>query len=260
MGEFPRDDVEDDLRFDGTNLEDFVESLHLAVERGVWSEEERRKQLITRSDKGEKEEVRGIVEGSRTWKRITAELWITYTQARQDQIKKERLQKKGLWIGREVTELQEKEEENEEEDNVPLKKLKNNARISPKSSNKESERAEGDEQEEEAAEDRRRSMGASMVPRKKKLGKKRAIENGRKEVQERVSEEGEGVEEAEEGKKVLGGGKAPKDKRTKEKRPIGEKEETSEIGKKEDEKDGQVEKLMRDMEEMRKEVRELKKE
>ncbi|GBG78019.1 hypothetical protein CBR_g25953 [Chara braunii] len=181
--------------------------------------------------------------------------------ARQDQRKKERLQKKGLWIGREVTEPQGNEEENEEEDNVPLKKLKNKARVSPKSSSKESERAEGDEQEEEeAAEDRRRSMGTSMVPRKKKLGKKRAIESGRKEVQERVSEEGEGVEEVEEGKKVQGGGKAPKFKRTKEKRPIGDKEETSEIGKKEDEKDGQVEKLMRDMEEMRKEVRELKKE
>ncbi|GBG67118.1 hypothetical protein CBR_g81542 [Chara braunii] len=261
MGEFPRDDVEDDLRFDGTNLEDFVKSLQLAAERGVWSEKERRKQLITRSDKDENEEVRGIVEGSRTCKRITAELWMAYTQVRQDQIKKEKLQKKGLWIGREVTEPQGKKEENEEEDNGPMKKLKNKARISPKSSSKESERPEGDEQEEEeAAEDRRRSMRASMVLRKKKLGKKRAIENERKEVQERVSEEGEEIEEAEEGKKVQGGGKAPKDKRTKEKRPIGDKEETSEIGKKEDEKDGQVEKLMRDMEEMRKEVRELKKE
>ncbi|GBG63147.1 hypothetical protein CBR_g36916 [Chara braunii] len=113
MGEFPRDDVENDLRFDGTNLEDFVESLQLAVERGEWSEEEKRKQLITKSDKGEKEEVRGIVEGSRTWKRITAELWIAFTQARQDQTRKEKLQKKGLWIGREMTEPQGKEEENE---------------------------------------------------------------------------------------------------------------------------------------------------
>ncbi|GBG71199.1 hypothetical protein CBR_g8502 [Chara braunii] len=74
IGEFPRDDVEDDLRFDGTNLEDFVESLQLAAERGEWNEEEKRKQLIARSDKGEKEEVRGIVEGSQTWKRITTEL------------------------------------------------------------------------------------------------------------------------------------------------------------------------------------------
>ncbi|GBG81642.1 hypothetical protein CBR_g32635 [Chara braunii] len=99
MGEFPRDDVEDDLRFDGTNLEDFVESLQLAAERGEWSEEEKRKQLIARSDKGEKEEVRGIVEGSRTWKRITAEFWIPYTQARQDETRKERLQKKGAIEG-----------------------------------------------------------------------------------------------------------------------------------------------------------------
>ncbi|GBG61946.1 hypothetical protein CBR_g26109 [Chara braunii] len=64
MGEFPGDDVEDDLRFDGTNLEDFVESLQMTAERGEWREEEKRKQLITKSDKGEKEEVRGIVEGS----------------------------------------------------------------------------------------------------------------------------------------------------------------------------------------------------
>ncbi|GBG63218.1 hypothetical protein CBR_g36986 [Chara braunii] len=138
MGKFPRDDVEDDLRFDGTNLEDFVESLQLAAKRGEWSEEEKRKQSIARSDKDEKEEVREIVEGSRTWKRITAELWIAYTQARQDQIRKERLQNKGLWIGREVTDPQGKEEENEKEDNVPLKKLKNKAMVSPKSSSKES--------------------------------------------------------------------------------------------------------------------------
>ncbi|GBG93470.1 hypothetical protein CBR_g71045 [Chara braunii] len=203
MGEFPRDDVEDDLRFDGTNLEDFVESLQLTAERGEWSEKEKRKQLIARSDKGEKEEVREIVEGSRTLKRITAKLWMTYTQVRQDRIKKERLQKKGLWIGREVTEPQGKEKDNEEEDNVPLKKLKNKARVSPKSSSKESEQAEGDKQEEEeAAEERKRSMGVSMVLRKKKLGKKRAIESGRKKVQERVSEKGEGVEEDEEGKEV----------------------------------------------------------
>ncbi|GBG61052.1 hypothetical protein CBR_g18645 [Chara braunii] len=57
MGEFPRDDVEDDLRFDGTNLEDFIEIVQLAAERGEWSEEEKRKQLIARSNKGEKEEV-----------------------------------------------------------------------------------------------------------------------------------------------------------------------------------------------------------
>ncbi|GBG77764.1 hypothetical protein CBR_g24212 [Chara braunii] len=260
MREFPRDDVEDDLRFDGTNLEDFIESLQLATERGEWSEEEKRKQLIARSDKCEKEKIRGIVEGSRTWKRIMVELWMAYTQARQDQIKKERLQKKGLWIGREVTESQGKEEDNEEEDNVPLKKLKNKARVFHKSSSKESEQVEGDEQEEEeASEERKRSMGACMVPRKKKFGKKRAIESGRKEVQERVSEKGEEVED-EEGKEVKGGGKAPKVKRTKEKRPIGDKEETSGIGKKEDENDGQVEKLMRDMEEMRKKVRELNEE
>ncbi|GBG66400.1 hypothetical protein CBR_g60053 [Chara braunii] len=172
MGEFPRNDMEDDLKFNGTNLEDFIESLQLAAERGEWSEEEKRKQLIA------------------------------------DQTK-----------------------------------------------------ADGDEQEEEeAAEERKRSMKVSMVPRKKKLGKKRAIKNERKEVQERVSEKEEGVEEAEERKEVQGGCKAPKIKRTKGKRPIGEKEETSEIGRKEDEKDGQVEKLMRDMEEMREEVKELKKE
>ncbi|GBG81607.1 hypothetical protein CBR_g32599 [Chara braunii] len=199
-----------------------------------------------------KRRIEGVVACCTRWK---------VCKVMQDQTRKERLQKKGLWIGRGVTEPQGKEEKNEEEDNVPLKVLKNKARISPKSSSKESEQAEGNEQdEEEAAEERKKSMGASMVPRKKKLGKRRAIKSGRREIQERVSEKGEGVEEVGEGKKVQGGGKAPKVKRTEGKRPIGNKEETSEIRKKEDEKDGQVEKLIRDMEEMRKEVRELKKE
>ncbi|GBG77328.1 hypothetical protein CBR_g23659 [Chara braunii] len=203
MGAFPRDDVEDDLRFDETNLEDFIESLQLTAERGEWNKEERKKQLIARSKESEKEEVKRIVEGSRTWKRITTELWIAYTQTRQDQTRKESLQEKGLWIGKEVAEPQGKEAEDEEEDNVPMKRLKNKTRVSPKSSIKGFEQAEGDEQEEEeAAEVRKRSMEASMVPRKKKLGKKRAIESGREEVQERRSEKEGGVKEAGEGKKI----------------------------------------------------------
>ncbi|GBG89284.1 hypothetical protein CBR_g48993 [Chara braunii] len=225
MGVFPRDDVEDDLRFDETNLEDFIESLQLAAESGEWNKEERKKQLIARSVESEKEEVKGIVEGSRTWKRIIAELWIAYTQTRQDQTRKERLQEKELWIGREVDEPQGKEAEDEEEDNVPLKRLKNKTRVSLKSSSKGSEQAEGDEQEEEeAAEEKKRSMEASIVPRKKKLGKKRAIESGREEVQERRSEKRGGVKEVGEGEKIQEGGKAPKVKRTEEKRPIGDKE------------------------------------
>ncbi|GBG62998.1 hypothetical protein CBR_g34698 [Chara braunii] len=185
MGTFPRDDVEDDLKFDGTNLDDFIESLQQAAERGEWNKEEKKKQLIARSEESEREEVKRIVEGSRTWKRITAELWMAYTQARQDQTRKERLQKKGLWIGREVVEPQEKGAENEEGDSVPLKRLKDKTRVSPKSSSQGSDQAEGDEQKEkEATEGRKGSMGANVVPRKRKLGKKRAIESGRKEVQE----------------------------------------------------------------------------
>ncbi|GBG70568.1 hypothetical protein CBR_g6694 [Chara braunii] len=181
---------------------------------------------------------------------------------RQDQTRKERLQEKGLWIGRAVAEPQGKEAENEEEDNVSLKRLKNKTRVSPKSSSKGSERDEGDEQEEEeTAEERKRRMGASMVPRRKKLGKKRAIESGREEVQERRSEKGGGMKEAGEGKTIQEGGKAPKVKRTEEKRPNGDRgrEETSEIRKKEDERDAQVEKLMRDMKEMKEEMKGLKK-
>ncbi|GBG75233.1 hypothetical protein CBR_g19869 [Chara braunii] len=262
MGVFPRDDVEDDLRFDGTNLEEFFESLQLAAERGEWNKEERKKQLIARSKESEKEEVKGIVKGSRTWKRITAELWIAYTQVRQDQTRKERLQEKGLWIGRDVAEPQGKEAKVEEEDNVPLKRLKNKTRVSPKSSSKGSEQAEGDEQEEEeAAEEKKRSIGASMVPRKKKLGKKMTIESGREEVQERRSEKGGGVKEAREGKNVQEGGKTPKVKKTEEKWSIGnrERKETSGIRKKEDERNAQVKKLMRDMEEMKEEMKGLKK-
>ncbi|GBG82350.1 hypothetical protein CBR_g34634 [Chara braunii] len=170
MGDFPRDDVEDDLRFDETNLEDFIDNLQLTAERGEWNEEEKKKQLIARSERSEKEEVKRTVEGSRTWKRITAELWMTYTQARQDQTRKERLQERGLWIGREMVEPQGKGAEDEEEDNVPLKRLKNKTRVSPKSSCKGSDQAEEDEQkEEEAAEGRKRRMGASVIPRKRKL-------------------------------------------------------------------------------------------
>ncbi|GBG78451.1 hypothetical protein CBR_g26481 [Chara braunii] len=151
MGAFPRDDVEDDLRFDGTNLEDFIESLQLAAEIGERKKEEKKKQLIARSDESENEEVKRIVEESRTWKRITAELWMTYTQARQDQTRKERLQEKGLWIGREVAEPQGKEAEDERKDNAHFRRLKNTTMVSPKSSNKGSDQAKGDEQEDEEA-------------------------------------------------------------------------------------------------------------
>ncbi|GBG68535.1 hypothetical protein CBR_g3079 [Chara braunii] len=55
MGTYPRDDVEDDLKFDGTNLEDFIDSLQLAAEKGEWSEEEKKKQEVKEGEKGEKE-------------------------------------------------------------------------------------------------------------------------------------------------------------------------------------------------------------
>ncbi|GBG80739.1 hypothetical protein CBR_g31294 [Chara braunii] len=261
MGIFPRGNVEDDLRFDETNLEDFIESLQLAAERGEWNKEEKKKQLIAKSEESEKEEVKEIVEESRTWKRITAELWMTYTQARQDQTRTRRLQKKGLWIGREMAKPQRAGAEDEEGDDVPLKRLKDRVRIPPKSSNKGSDQEEGGEQKkEEAAEGRKKNIGASVVPRKRKLGKKRPIESGRKEVQERGSEKEGRVKEAGEGKTIQEGGDAPKDK-SEEEGPIGdtEKEEMSEIRKKEDERDAHVKKMMRDMKEMREKMKELTK-
>ncbi|GBG85644.1 hypothetical protein CBR_g40373 [Chara braunii] len=263
MGAFPRDDMEDDLRFDETNLEDFIESLQLTAERGEWNKEEKKKQLIAKSEESEKEEVKEIVEGSRTCKRITAELWMTYTQARQDKTKKERLQKRELWIGREMVEPQGEGAEDEEEVDVSLKRSKDKVRVVPKSSSNGSDQAEGDEQKaEEATEGRKKNMGASVVPRKKKTEEKRPIEIGRKKTQERKREKEGGVKKAGEGKRIQEGGTAPKVKRTEEERSIGdrEREEMSEIRKKEDERDAQTEKLMRDMEEMRKEVKELKKE
>ncbi|GBG60322.1 hypothetical protein CBR_g4278 [Chara braunii] len=136
-------------------------------------------------------------------------------------------------------------------------------RVAPNSSSNGSDQAEGDElKEEEAAEGRKKSMGASVVPRKIKTEEKRPIEIGRNEAQERKSEKEGGVKKAGEGKRIQEGGKAPKVKRTEEEGPIGdrEREEMSGIRKKENERDAQVEKLMRDMKEMRKEVKELKKE
>ncbi|GBG91934.1 hypothetical protein CBR_g54029 [Chara braunii] len=115
-------------------------------------------------------------------------------KARQNQTRKERLQERGLWIGKEMAEPQGKEAEDEEEDNVPLKRLNNKTRVSPKSSSKGSDQAEEDEQkEEEVAEGRKISMGARVVLRKKKLGKKRSIESGREEAQKRRSEKERGV-------------------------------------------------------------------
>ncbi|GBG83087.1 hypothetical protein CBR_g36705 [Chara braunii] len=225
MGVFPRDDVENDLRFDGTNLEDFIDSLQLATERGEWSEEEKKQQLIARTEKSEKEEVKGIVEGSRTRHIITAELGIAYTQARQDQTRKERLQERGLRIGREMGELHGKEAEDEEEDDVPLKRLKNKARVVPKSSNKGSGQAKGNEQEEEEEAERRKiSMGASAVPRERRTGEKKPVEIGRKEVQEKGSEKEGGAKETGEGKKIQEGGRVPRVERTNGKGPIGDKE------------------------------------
>ncbi|GBG79001.1 hypothetical protein CBR_g28714 [Chara braunii] len=238
MGAYPRDDVEDDLRFDGTNLEDFIDILQLAAERGEWSEEEKKKQLIARTEKSEKEEVKGIVEGSRTWQRITTELGISYTEVRQDQTRKEGLQEKGLWIGREMDDPQGKETEGEEEDDVPLKSLRNKARVAPKSSNKGSDRAGGDEQKEgKAAEMRGRSMKASVAPRERRTEEKKPIEIGKKGVQERRSEKEGGAKETGEGNELQKGSQTPRDERTEGKGPIGDEE-----GKEEEkgEKEGRI--------------------
>ncbi|GBG80656.1 hypothetical protein CBR_g31116 [Chara braunii] len=222
MGVFPRDEVEDDLRFDGTNLEDFIDSLQLAAEIGEWSEEENKKQLIARTEKDEKEEIKGIVEGSRILERITAEMGIAYTQARQDQSRKERLQEKGLWIRKEMDEPQGKETKVEEEDDVPLKRLRNKARTVPVSNSRGSDQAEEDKQKEvEVAERRRRSLGASVAQRERKVEEKRSVEVAKKGAHERRSEKGGGAKETGEGKKLQEGDRAPRVVRTKEKRTIG---------------------------------------
>ncbi|GBG83564.1 hypothetical protein CBR_g37282 [Chara braunii] len=62
MGNFPRDEIEDDLTFDGTNLDQFVDSLPLSAEKGGWNDEEKRKRLMERTKKSESEEVKRIVE------------------------------------------------------------------------------------------------------------------------------------------------------------------------------------------------------
>ncbi|GBG74875.1 hypothetical protein CBR_g19388 [Chara braunii] len=267
IGAFPRDDVEDDLRFDWTNLEDFIDSLQLAAERGEWSEEEKKKQLIVRTKKSEKEEVKGIVEGSRTWQRITAELGIAYTQERQGQTRKERLQEKGLWIGREMDEPQEKGTEDEEEDDVPLKRLRDKKRVAPKSSNEGSDQARGYEQKEgETTERRWKSMGASVAPKERKTEEKRSIEFGRKGVQEKRSEEGEGAKEAGEEKELQKGSQTPRVEKIKGKGSFegeegkegekGEKENRSKEGKGEEAETGKRRPKCGESSQLRKEVEE----
>ncbi|GBG78638.1 hypothetical protein CBR_g27864 [Chara braunii] len=153
---------------------------------------------------------------------------IAYTQARQDRTRKEKLQEKGLWIGREMDELHEREADDEKEEDVPLKRLRNKARVVPKSSSRGSDQAEeGEKEEGEAAARRRRSLGASAAQRERKIEEKRPIEVGRKRVEEKRSEKEGGArreEETEGGKKIREGDRAPRVIRTKEKGLIGDRE------------------------------------
>ncbi|GBG69701.1 hypothetical protein CBR_g4533 [Chara braunii] len=122
-----------------------------------------------------------------------------------------------------MDELQGKETEVEEEEDVPLKRLRNKARNVPVSNSIGSGQAEEDEQKEgEAAERRRRSLRASVAQRERKVEEKRSIEVGKKGVQERRSEKGGGAKETGEGKKLQEEDKAPRVVRTKEKGTIGE--------------------------------------
>ncbi|GBG91269.1 hypothetical protein CBR_g52154 [Chara braunii] len=229
IGIFPRDEIEDDMIFDGTNLDEFVDSLQLSAERGGWSDEEKKKRLIERTEESEKEEVKRIVEESCTWQRIMIKLQMVYTQVRQDQTRKERLQENRLWIEREMDEQQRRAQEDEEEEDMLLRNLRSKPMTFPKDGSRGSDQTrEGENEEREVAVKRKRGQGTSEAQIERRVEERKTVEVEREEVEERISEKEEGARKEkgeEERKRVQEGDKAPRTERTKGKGPIGDGKE-----------------------------------
>ncbi|GBG87274.1 hypothetical protein CBR_g45334 [Chara braunii] len=249
---FPRDEIEDDLTFDGTNLDDFVDNLQLSAEEGGGNDEEKKKRLVERTEKSQNEDVKRIVEEAWTWQGILIKLQMTYTQMRQDQTKRERLQEKGLWIGREKDELQRKTQEEGEEKDVPLRGLRSKPRTFPK------DRRSGADQAVEKEEEEKKEVAVEL---KKDQGK---IRESGKEIGE--MEKGRNEKEVCEDSDALGKGLRSELKGSIElstQRFIdyipGLLKEMSRLRKREEERDVQMTRLIEDLKGMRKEVEDLNK-
>ncbi|GBG91865.1 hypothetical protein CBR_g53845 [Chara braunii] len=95
-----RDEIEDNITFDGTNLEDFEDSIGLCAERNRWDDEEKLEQAAIKVTPRERETVRTIRKGSDTWGGFLVEMRKVYPLSIQRQKKRQLFQEQGVWIGR----------------------------------------------------------------------------------------------------------------------------------------------------------------
>ncbi|GBG72407.1 hypothetical protein CBR_g11986 [Chara braunii] len=159
----------------GPNVEDFEDSIALCAERKWWKEEEKLKQVMTRVNPREYENVRKIKEESNTWGGFFGKFRRTYTLVVQRQKKKQLLQEQGLWIGRRGERLERKGQQEIDEDDVTLKQVLDNKRTTTQKGN----------------------GSASKITRVQKKGRSREKKRS-KEEEEESEQDKEGEEERKE--------------------------------------------------------------
>ncbi|GBG89390.1 hypothetical protein CBR_g49181 [Chara braunii] len=187
-GDLRRDEIEDDIIFDGTNVENFEDSLPLCAEKKGWKEEEKLEQVMARVDPREYESMRKIKEESDTWGGFLVKFRRTYTLAVLD--KKRTTIQKGDGSARRTARVQEKrrgrkkkqskEEEEGEREHDMMREEEGKKEVEGVARAKEGTK-EKKEREEEG------EKGSNMMSGKE----------GKKEVEE-VSEEKRGAKENEE--------------------------------------------------------------
>ncbi|GBG63009.1 hypothetical protein CBR_g34709 [Chara braunii] len=99
-GDLARDEIEDDISFDDTNLEDFEDSINLCSEKRRWGERKMMEQVMRRIAPREYEAVKRIKEESDTRGSFLVKMRKAYPLEVQRQKKKQLLQEQGLWIGK----------------------------------------------------------------------------------------------------------------------------------------------------------------
>ncbi|GBG87063.1 hypothetical protein CBR_g44519 [Chara braunii] len=122
-GDLRRDEIENDIIFDETNVGDFEDNIALCVEKKGWKEEEKLKQVMARVDPREYESMSKINEESDTWGGFLVKFRRTYTLVIQRQKKRQLLQEQGLWIGRRADKLEKKVRQEIDQDDVPPKQM-----------------------------------------------------------------------------------------------------------------------------------------
>ncbi|GBG73582.1 hypothetical protein CBR_g16924 [Chara braunii] len=91
-----RDEIEDNITFDGTNLEDFEDSIGLCAERNRWDDEKKLEQTAIRVTPRERETVRKIREGSDTWGDFLVEMRKAHPLSIRRQKKRQLFQEQGV--------------------------------------------------------------------------------------------------------------------------------------------------------------------